>query len=160
VPAYTTVGCGAAAGGAQRSDSREAFTSLKAAAVCADGLGENRADLGAVFGPANVAIHQVAVAVELGSTREAIRYIPKVDLARLPAGLRERRARFLIDVARSHARLHDDSAALDALLEAEQIAPHELRNHRCTRQALRELGSRERRSSGLRALADRCMALD
>jgi hypothetical protein len=35
-----------------------------------------------------------------------------------------------------------------------------LRNHRCTRQALRELGSRERRSSGLRALADRCMALD
>lgn len=150
----------AAAAGARRGDSREAFTSLKAAAVCADGLGENRADLGAVFGPANVAIHQVAVAVELGSAREAIRHIPKVDLARLPAGLRERRARFLIDVARSHARLHDDSAALDALLEAEQIAPHELRNHRCTREALRELGSRERRSSDLRALADRCMVLD
>jgi transcriptional regulator with XRE-family HTH domain len=150
----------AAAAGARRGDSREAFTSLKAAAVCADGLGENRADLGAVFGPANVAIHQVAVAVELGSAREAVRHITKVDLARLPAGLRERRSRFLIDVARSHARLHDDSAALGALLEAEQIAPHEVRNHRCTRETLRELGSREQRSSGLRALADRCMVLD
>jgi transcriptional regulator with XRE-family HTH domain len=150
----------AAAAGARRGDSREALTSLKAAAVCGDGLGENRADLGVVFGPANVAIHQVAVAVELGRAREAIRYIPKVDLGRLPAGLRERRARFLIDVARSHVRLHDDSAALDALLEAEQIAPHELRNHRCTREVLRELGSRERRSSDLRALADRCMVLD
>jgi hypothetical protein len=107
-----------------------------------------------------VAIHQVAVAVELGSAREAIRYIPKMDLARLPAHLKELRARFLIDVARSHARLHNDSAALDVLLEAEQIAPHELRNHRRTREALRELGSRERRSSALRALADRCMALD
>lgn len=107
-----------------------------------------------------MAIHQVAAAVELGSAREAIRYIPKVDLARLPAHLKELRARFLIDVARSHARLHNDSAALDVLLEAEQIAPHELRNHRRTREALRELGSRERRSSALRALADRCMALD
>jgi hypothetical protein len=92
------------------------------AAVCADGLGEDRSDLGTVFGPANVAIHQVAVAVELGDAREAVRYIPKVDLGRLPARLRERRARFLIDVARSYARLHDDSAALDALPEAEQIA--------------------------------------
>lgn len=150
----------AAAAGARRGDSREAFTSLKAAAVCADRLGEDRADLGTVFGPANVAIHQVAVAVELGNAREAVRYIPKVDLGRLPARLRERRCRFLIDVARSYARLNDDAAALDALLEAEQIAPHELRNHRCTREALRELRSRERRSSGLRALADRCMVLD
>jgi transcriptional regulator with XRE-family HTH domain len=150
----------AAAAGARRGDSREAFTALKAAASCADRLGEDRADFGTVFGPANVAIHRVAVAVELGSTREAVRYIPMVDLDRLPAGLSERRARFLIDVARSYARLHDDAAALDALLEAEQIAPHELRNHRCTREALRELRSRERRSSGLRALADRCMALD
>ena len=150
----------AAAAGARRGDSREAFTTLKAAAVCADGLGEERADLGMVFGPANVAIHQVAVAVELGGAREAVQHIPKVDLGRLPAALSERRARFLIDVARSYARLHDDAAALDALLEAEQIAPHELRNHRCTREALRELCSRERRSSGLRALADRCMVLD
>jgi tetratricopeptide (TPR) repeat protein len=150
----------AAAAGARRGDSREAFTALKAATVCADGLGEDRADLGTVFGPVNVAIHQVAVAMELGSAREAIRHIPRVDLGRLPARLAERRARFLIDVARSYARLHDDQAALDALLEAEQIAPHEVRNHRCTRQVLRDLRSRERRSSGFRALADRCMVLD
>jgi tetratricopeptide (TPR) repeat protein len=150
----------AAAAASRRGDSREAYTAFKAAAAYADQLGEDRTELGTVFGPANVAIHQVAIAVELGRAVEAIQHIPKVDIRRLPAGLGERRARFLIDVARSYARLHDDGPALDALLEAEQIAPDELRNHRYTHQVVRELRSRERRSSGLRALADRCAVSD
>jgi hypothetical protein len=112
-----------------------------------------------VFGPTNVAIHQVAVAVELGDAREAIRRVPDVDLDQMPAHLTERRSRFLIDVARGHAQVQDDAAALDALTQAETIAPDELRNHRLTREVLRDLLTRERRSSGLRALADRCHAL-
>ena len=54
---------------ARRGDSREARASLKAAAVCAEEIGEDRTDLGTVFGPTNVAIHRVAVAVELGDAR-------------------------------------------------------------------------------------------
>jgi transcriptional regulator with XRE-family HTH domain len=150
----------AAAAAARRGDGREAYTALKAAAACGTELNQDRADLATVFGPTNVAIHQVAVAVELGNAREALRHIPMVKLNQMPKQLTERRARFLIDVARSHAQLQNDSAALDALLEAEQIAPDELRHHRLTHGVVRDLLSRERRSSGLRALADRCMVLN
>jgi hypothetical protein len=146
----------ASAAAARRGDTREAETSLKAAAACAEQLGEDRADYGTVFGPTNVAIHRVAVAVELGDARKAVQHIPAVKIDRMPRQLTERRARFLIDAARSHARLHDDRAALGALTEAEQVAPDELRNHRLTRQVVGDLLTRERRSSGLRALAVRC----
>jgi len=146
----------AAAASARRGDRGEAHTALKAAAVCAAELKDERCDFGAVFGPTNLAIHQVAVAVELGDASEAVAYIPHVNLDRLPSHLAERRARFLIDVARSYMQLQDDTAALDALLHAEAIAPDELRNHRLTHDVVRELLSREQRSSGLRSLAARC----
>jgi hypothetical protein len=149
----------ASAAAARRGDTREARTSLRAAAVCADELDEDRADLGTMFGPTNVAIHRVAVAVELGNPREAMEHVPDVHLERMPAHLTERRARFLIDVARSHAQVQDDQAAIGALTEAEAIAADELRHHRLTREVLRDLLTREHRSSGLRALADRCHAL-
>lgn len=150
----------AAAASARRGDRREAHTALKAADVCAAELNEERYDFGNVFGPINVAIHQVSVAIELGDASEAMRHIPKVHLHRMPSQLAERRARFLIDVARSYTRLWDDTAALNALLQAETIAPEELRNHRLTHEVLRDLLSRERHSSGLRALANRCKLLN
>jgi DNA-binding XRE family transcriptional regulator len=149
----------AAAASARRGDRREAYTALKAADVCTVELNEERCDLGTVFGPTNVAIHQVAVAVELGDASEAMRHVPKVKLDRMPPRLTEFRARFLIDVARSCTQLRDDTVALDALLQAEAIAPDELRNHRLTHEVVRELLLRERRSSGLRALATRCKQL-
>ena len=88
----------AAAASARRGDHSEAHTALKAAGVCAAELNEERCDLGTVFGPTNVAIHQVAVAIELGDASEATRNIPKVDLHRMFSRFAERRARFLIDV--------------------------------------------------------------
>jgi len=87
----------AAAASARRGDRREAQTALKAADVCTTDLNEERCDLGTVFGPTNVAIHQVAVAIELGDASEAMRHVPKVNLNRMPSQLAERRARFLID---------------------------------------------------------------
>ena len=81
--------------------------------------------------------------------REAVQRVPDVNPGRLPPHLGERRARFLIDVARSHAQVQDDAAATGALTEAEHIAAEELRNHRLTRQVVRDLLTRERRSSAL-----------
>lgn len=150
----------AAAAAARSGDSREANTALKAAAVCAADLGEDRADFGTVFGPTNVAIHQVAVAIELGDARRALEYVSAVRLDRMPPELTERRARFLIDVARCHAAVANHTAALDALLQAERIAPAELREHRLTQALLRDLLTRERRSSNLRGLAERCGQLN
>lgn len=146
----------AAAAAARRGDEREVHAALKAASICGFRLGEDRSDLGTVFGPTNVAIHGVAVAIELGDVQGALRRIPDVDLRRLPASLAERRARFLIDVARAHGGVRDDSTALQALIEAENESPAEVRTHRLTHGLLHDLLSRERRSSGLRALANRC----
>lgn len=150
----------AAASAARSGDSREARTALKAASVCADEIGNDRVDFGAFFGPTNVAIHQVAVAIELGDARRALDHVHDVRLDRISSGLAERRARFMIDVARCHAAVGDDSAALDALLKAERIAPAELRQHRLTHVLLEHLLAKERRSSELRALAGRCHRLN
>jgi transcriptional regulator with XRE-family HTH domain len=149
----------AAAASARRGSSREAYAALKSAAVCAAEVGHDRSDLATVFGPTNVAIHQVAVPIELGDARSAVRHIPTVQLDRMPGALTERRSRFLIDVARSYAQTQDDSAAIEALLQAETIAPDELRHHRLTRELVPELLAREHRTSELRALADRCELL-
>jgi hypothetical protein len=150
----------AAAASARRGDAREARAALKAAAACAATVECDRSELATVFGPTNVAIHQVAIAIELHDPREALRHIPAVNLERMPAALAERRARFLIDVARSHAAVRDDTAAVDALLHAEQIAPDELHHHRLTRQLIPQLFTRESRTSDLRTLAHRCGLLN
>jgi len=150
----------AAAASARRGDSREAHAALKAATVCSAELGQDRSDLATVFGPTNVAIHQVATSIELGDAQGAIRHIPAVQFDQMPKHLTERRARFLIDVARSFAHVRDDAAAIDALLQAETIAPDELRHHRLTHELVPQLLARESRTSDLRALATRCNLLN
>ncbi|MGH3933194.1 MAG: helix-turn-helix transcriptional regulator [Pseudonocardiaceae bacterium] len=150
----------AAAASARRGDNREAHVALTAAARCAAEVGQDRFDLVTVFGPTNVAIHQVAIAIELGDAQGALRHISAVQLDRMPKPLTERRARFLIDVARSYAHLKEDAAAIDVLLQAETISSDELRHHRLTHQLVPQLLARESRSSGLRALATRCNLLN
>lgn len=146
----------AGAAAARRGDSWEAQTALKAATACASELAHDRTDLGTMFGPTNVAIHKVAISIELGNAREALRYASEVKIDAMPDSLSERRARYLIDVARSYVALKQDSAAIGVLLKAEEIAPDELRHHRLTHRVIRGLLPRERQSSELRALAARC----
>jgi DNA-binding XRE family transcriptional regulator len=149
----------AAAASARRGDGREAHAALKSAAACAAEVGRDRSDLATVFGPTNVAVHQVVVPIELGDAHDAVRHISTVQLDRMPKAFTERRSRFLIDVARSYAQMHNDSAAIDALLQAETIAADELRHHRLTRELVPQLLTREHRTSDLRALAGRCNLL-
>ncbi|MGH4021374.1 MAG: helix-turn-helix domain-containing protein [Pseudonocardiaceae bacterium] len=149
----------AAAASARRGDSREAHAALNAAAGCAAELGQDRSDLVTVFGPTNVAIHRVAIAIELGDAHGALRHVPSVQLDRMPKPLTERRARCLIDVARSYAHVKDDAAAIDALIQAELVAPDELHHHRLTHELVPQLLARESRTSELRALATRCNLL-
>jgi hypothetical protein len=145
----------AAAAAARRGDGHEAYTALKAAAAYADEAGDDHVELGTMFGPTNVIIHRVAIPVELGRPAEAIRNIPATGIA-LPPQLAERRARFLIDVARSFAQTGEDRAAEDAIVQAEKVAPDEVHHHRLTRQLVRDLLRRTGSSSGVRALASRC----
>jgi hypothetical protein len=113
------------------------------------------ADLFAVFGPVNLAVHGVQVATELGDTREALRRADKVDIGQMPAVLLERRSTLLIDIARSQHLRHDHGAAAETLLEAERVAPQEVRYSETARSVLSELLKGSRVSADLRQMADR-----
>jgi hypothetical protein len=109
--------------------------------------------------PANVAIHGVAVAVELHDGREA------VDLGkdlRLPADLPPYRAgHHYMDLARGWLWFGDRDAALATMEKAERIAPMLVRNHPMGRQAVRSMLEQESRlyKERLRRLASRMNVL-
>ena len=120
-------------------------------------LDEDRNDLWSGFGPTNVAIHRVSVAVELARPDEAVEYGDRVDTSGLPAALVGRRAQVHLDLAAAFAQLRSDPVAVLHLLEAERIAPQVIQVNHAARQLLADLLSHERRvaTPGLRALAVR-----
>jgi hypothetical protein len=122
-----------------------------ATAVC----DHEHADLYAVFGPANLAIHRVQVATELGDGPEALRRAERTDPRRLPAVLLERRATLLIDIARAQHIQRDATGAAETLLEAERVAPLEVRYSGAARTLVRGMLAGRLIPAALRALAGR-----
>ena len=107
----------------------EAWELLGASKVAADLLPSEHADLFSVFGPASWLIHAVNIAADLGDGTEAIRRAAQVSAGRLPPFLNERRTFLLLGKARGHFLRNDAASAMDALLEAEQAAPEEIRHN-------------------------------
>jgi hypothetical protein len=79
-------------------------------------------EYGTEFGPTNVAIHAVNIAVELGGAGQAIELARHVSPGTLSP---ERQARYVMDLAQAHAMRRQIGEALHALAEAERIAPEE-----------------------------------
>ena len=142
---------------ARKSDRPTAQQFIREAQAIAGRLGQDRNDFWTIFGPTNVAIHAVSVDVELGDPAAGLRKAPSVDPSRLSPELVERRVYHMIDVARGYAQQRNDAAAVLTLLEAERVAPEEVRYHVIVPELLRELLKRERRAAtpGLRPLAAR-----
>ncbi|GAA4569305.1 helix-turn-helix domain-containing protein [Planotetraspora kaengkrachanensis] len=130
-----------------------AYQHLAKARDIAATLGEGRNDYNTEFGPANVALHEVAVAVEVGDAGHALRVGTTVDTSMLSS---ERRARLNIDLARAHAQRRQIDEATAVLLEAEAITPEQIRNHRIVNQLVSALlAMRHPPSAELRGLAER-----
>jgi hypothetical protein len=126
---------------------------LDQATQAAARLGEGRNDYNTEFGPANVVLHEIAVAVELGDAGRALRAAAAVDTTGLSA---ERRARMLIDVARAHAQRRQVSEATAALRQAEDITPELVHGHELVRQLVSDLITmQDPPSAELRELAER-----
>ena len=137
----------------RRNDPDTAYEQLERASEVAGRLGEGRNDYNTEFGPANVALHEIAVAVELGDAGRALRVTASVDTSGLSP---ERQARMLIDVARAHAQRRQVAEAVTALRQAEQITPEQVREHDLARQLVADLLTmQEPPSSELRDLAGR-----
>lgn len=113
----------AAARNEDRSTARDFLT---AADTTARRLGSDDNRLWTAFGPTNVAIHRVSTAMELGDVQVAIDLGPGLDTSAVPT---ERRVRHSLEVARALSTSNKRDDALSTLLDAEQIAPEQVRYH-------------------------------
>ncbi len=143
----------AAWGNAYVGDERQARIHAGEAGRVAALMGCDRNDYGTVFGPTNLTIHRIGLAMEPGNGGEALELAGRLD-ARSVVFL-ERRARLHLDVARAHAQLRQEDTATQLLIESERSAPNYLHNHPVAREIVTGMMQRARRSISpdLRALA-------
>lgn len=99
---------------------------LNAADALAAHVGAGRNDYGTEFSPANVTLHRVTVAVELGDAGTALRVAETFDASPLS---HERQARHQLDVARAHAQRRQFGPAVAALTRALDLAPEFIVGH-------------------------------
>jgi transcriptional regulator with XRE-family HTH domain len=147
---------------ARRGDAQAARECLAEAATVAERLGRDDNRLWTAFGPTNVVIHEVSVAVALGQLDKATRIGEVLDTSRLPQPLLGRRTQVHLDLATACAhRAGGDPYAVLHLIEAERIAPQVVRVNMAARNLLVELLERERQAitPGLRPLARRAGVL-
>jgi transcriptional regulator with XRE-family HTH domain len=156
---YGTLLLGGSVAAARANDAGTARTFLTAADEAATRLGKDANHLWTAFGPTNVAIHRVATAGELGNIQVAIELGPRVNTSALPM---ERRVRHALEVSRAYSSWNRQDEALSVLLDAEQMAPEQVRHHFLGRQLvltwIRQ--QRSKPSSELVGLARRLHVLD
>jgi transcriptional regulator with XRE-family HTH domain len=156
---YGTLLLGGSVAAARDSDASTTRTFLNAADEAAKRLGKDANHLWTAFGPTNVAIHRVATAGELGNVQVAIDLGPNIDTTTLPT---ERRVRHALEVSRAYSSWNRRDDALSTLLDAEQLAPEQVRHHFLGRQLVLTWIRQQRGkpSSTLVGLAQRLHVLD
>ncbi|WP_318552249.1 tetratricopeptide repeat protein [Kitasatospora fiedleri] len=142
---------------ARSGDRARARQELDHARKMARKLGEDRNDFNLEFGPTNVEIQTVSIAVDLGDAGEAIDVGTRIDASGLSA---ERQARLLLDLGRAYTQRRQLGEALSALLQAEELSPDLIHTHVTARATVQELLLVAGRSATpeLRSLAERADA--
>ena len=157
-PAYLSVygtlfltGAMAAARAEDRATTQEFLREAESAATR---LGANGNHMWTAFGPTNVKIHRVATAGELGDIQIAAELGPQVDTSGLPI---ERRVRHSLEVARALSAWNRTDDALAVVLDAEELAPEQVRHHYMSRELVLGWirGTRGRPTRPIADLADR-----
>jgi hypothetical protein len=99
-----------------------------------------------VADPTNVAIHQVNTAMESGDVQIALDIGPALDTSGLPT---ERRVHHALDVARAYSARNQRDEGLAIVLDAERMAPEQVRNHYISRQLVLTWMRQQRRTPSL-----------
>lgn len=79
------------------------------------------------FGPTNVAFHKAAAEVDMGEGGLAVETHESIDRHDFAAMLPERRAHHLLDLSRGLLQIGELDRAGEALIEADRLAPSEIR---------------------------------
>jgi hypothetical protein len=138
---YGTLFLAGAVAAARDDDRQTTQEFLTDADQSARRLGRDANHMWTAFGPTNVAIHRVATAMDLGDVQVAIELGPRVDTTGLPI---ERRVRHAMETARAYTAWNRVDDAMAMLLDAERLAPEQVRNHAMSRQLVQTWMHRSR----------------
>lgn len=154
VSVYGTLLLPGAVAAARSNDRSTAYQYLSEAGDMARLLGKDANYLWTAFGPTNVKIHHVTVAMSLGDAQIALGVIPRIDAGGMPA---ERRVRHALEVANAYHARNRIGDAVNELLIAERLAPEQVHEHVMSRQLVLRLHTTAvgRRDRSLAALARR-----
>jgi transcriptional regulator with XRE-family HTH domain len=117
----------AAIAAARLDDAMTARDLLLAAEEAANALGRDANHYATGFGPTNVLIHTAASAIELGEPDRAVRIHEKIAPHDFAALMPERRAQHLLDLSRALLSTGNMVRAAEVLMEADRLAPAEIR---------------------------------
>ena len=112
---------------AQLRDNASVGELIGEAGRAANGLGADADRYRTSFGPTNVELHRAAAAVALGEGRHAVEAHERLDPGKIAALVPERRGQHLLDLARALAQTREINRAGDMLVEADRMAPTEIR---------------------------------
>jgi hypothetical protein len=129
---------GAVAAG-QHNNRSTAATLLDEAQAAGERLGGDFNHRWTAFGPTNVQLHRVNIAMLLGDAGAAIHEARTIDLDRVP--LTERKASLLIDTSRALTQWGKHEKAYEVLRAAHQLAPEEISARPAVHRMLRELAT-------------------
>ena len=149
----------AAIAAARDGNRSTAYDLIQEAEITAQRLGRDENCRWTAFGPTNVRLHQVHVAVKLGDAGTAIELARKIDP--ISVSVVERRASFFVDTATALAQAGRVEESYRALRSAEALAPEEIAARPPVRQLVVDLLVRAPRHlvPELRALAERVGAV-
>lgn len=91
------------------------------------------------FGTANVAVHRVSALADLHEGGRVVEEARQIDPVELNTLARERRANHFLDIARGYSQWGKREQAVSVLLDADQLAPQEVRCRPVARQLITEL---------------------
>jgi hypothetical protein len=129
---YGTLFLAGSMAAARDNDRGTTRTFLATAEETARRLGHDANHLWTAFGPTNVAIHKVATAAELGDVQVAIDLGPQIDTSPMPIERRIRHA--LVELSWAYSKRNRLDEAQATLLDAEHMAPEQVRYHFLSRQ--------------------------
>lgn len=96
------------------------------------------------FGPTNVAFHRASADVEMGEGGRAVEVHDAIDPMRFAGMMPERRAHHLLDISRGMAQIGDIDRASETLIEADRLAPSEIRCRPIAQELLADVVRRTR----------------